>query len=150
MWAGGVRVVVLDGDNRVLLVKQRHEGKDIWMLPGGGIEAGENALEAAAREVKEETGLTVSVGNLLWHVEEVSQKKGQRFVNFFLAEVTGGTLELGEDPERIEEGQVLAELRFFSREETEGIENLYPAYLKDELWDVLADCAGGYNVFKKR
>ena len=37
----------------MLMVKQHHEDHDIWMVPGGGIEAGENAAEAAVREVKE-------------------------------------------------------------------------------------------------
>ena len=98
MWIGGVRVIVLDDENRMLMVCQHHEDRDIWMVPGGGIEEGESSLEAAVREVEEETGLDIEVQKLLWHVEEVSER-GQRFVNFFLGEMTGGTLELGEDPE---------------------------------------------------
>ena len=50
MWKGGVRVIVLDEENRMLLVRQRHGEKDIWMVPGGGIEEGESAVEAAVRE----------------------------------------------------------------------------------------------------
>ena len=88
MWIGGVRVIVLDDRDRMLLVKQRHEDNDIWMVPGGGIEDGENAADAAVREVKEETGLDIEIGTLIWHVEEVSQR-GQRFVNFFLGKVWG-------------------------------------------------------------
>ena len=38
MWIGGVRVVILDKENRILMVKQHHDEKDIWMVPGGGIE----------------------------------------------------------------------------------------------------------------
>ena len=59
----------------MLMVKQHHEDHDIWMVPGGGIEAGENAAEAAVREVKEETGLEIEAGPLVWHVEEVSVMK---------------------------------------------------------------------------
>ena len=72
MWKGGVRVILLDGNQRMLLVRQRHEGKDIWMVPGGGIEEGENAVEAGIREVREETGLDIGIDRLLWHVDEVS------------------------------------------------------------------------------
>ena len=68
MWFGGVRVIVKDEKGRVLLVCQRHEGRDIWMLPGGAIEEGENAVEAAKREVLEETGLSISVEELIWHI----------------------------------------------------------------------------------
>ena len=149
MWTGGVRVVILDEKKRVLMLKQRHEGRDIWMVPGGGIEAGEDSRQAAIREAKEETGLDIDITALLWHVEEVSER-GQRFVNFFLAEPKSGALELGTDPERKEGEQVLKEIRFMPREEIEGISALYPEYLKDELWHFLSQDTKGYNSFKIR
>ena len=68
MWIGGVRVIVMDDKNRMLMVCQHHEDRDIWMVPGGGIEEGESSLEAAVREVDEETGLDVQIEKLLWHV----------------------------------------------------------------------------------
>ena len=131
MWIGGVRVIVLDDENRMLMVCQHHEDRDIWMVPGGGIEEGESSLEAAVREVEEETGLDIEVQKLLWHVEEVSER-GQRFVNFFLGEMTGGTLELGEDPEFDAEHQVLREVKFLSKEEIQALEHVYPGYLRDD------------------
>ena len=67
MWIGGVRVIVMDDKNRMLMVCQHHEDRDIWMVPGGGIEEGESSLEAAVREVDEETGLDVKIEKLLWH-----------------------------------------------------------------------------------
>ena len=149
MWVGGVRAIILNAENKILLVKQHHEGKDIWMVPGGGIEDNESSKEAAVREVKEETGLDVEVEKLVWHVEEVS-KRGQRFVDFFLAKVVGGVLELGEDPEFDENGQVLREVKFMSREEIKGIKYLYPDYLRDEFWAIHETGYMGYNAFKIR
>ena len=61
MWIGGVRVIVMDDKNRMLMVCQHHEDRDIWMVPGGGIEEGESSLEAAVRDVDEETGLDVKI-----------------------------------------------------------------------------------------
>jgi ADP-ribose pyrophosphatase YjhB (NUDIX family) len=148
MWIGGVRVVIIDSAGKVLMVRQRHEDRDIWMLPGGAIEEGENSEQAAVREVKEETGLDVEVKRLLWHVEEVSEKRGQRFVNFFLAEVKGGKLRLGEDPEREKDEQVMEEIRYVNREEMGNIGDIYPAYLTDELWDILSDAR--HNFYKVR
>lgn len=87
MWVGGVRVIVFDDDDRLLMIRQHHEDRDIWMVPGGGIEEGETAVETAVREMKEETNLDVEVGRMVWHVEEVDPsrpERGQRFVNFFL------------------------------------------------------------------
>lgn len=150
MWIGGVRVVIPDDEGKILMVKQHHDGKDIWMVPGGGIEAGENSAEAAVREVLEETGLEVRVNRLLWHVEEVSEKRGQRFVNFFLAEKIGGKLGLGSDPEFDENHQVMREVQFLSKREILALENVYPEYVKTELWEALEPCHYRNEVFKLR
>ena len=138
MWTGGVRVAVTDRDGKVLLVKHyyKDEGREVWMLPGGAVEDGETSRDAAIREVLEETGLIISVGRLLWHVEEAGER-GQRFVNFFEAAVIGGRPELGEDPE-LGENQVLSEIAFVSEDEMRGIEYIYPEWLKWELWEGLA------------
>lgn len=149
MWVGGARAIVLDDKDRMLMVKQHHEDHDIWMVPGGGIKDGESAAEAAVREVKEETGLDIEVGSLVWHVEEVSER-GQRFVNFFMCRLVGGTLSLGEDPEFDGDSQVLRDVRFMSREELMKVQCLYPGYLRDEFWDIYERGEFGRNVFKIR
>ena len=151
MWTGGVRAIVLDNEQRMLLVRQHHDGKDIWMVPGGGIEDGESAAEAAIREVKEETNLDIGLDGLLWHVEEVSER-GQRFVNFFLGHLADPSqkLVLGFDPELTEEDQVLREVSFLNREEVAQLEVLYPEYLKDEFWQLLDSGKLQYNAFRMR
>jgi 8-oxo-dGTP diphosphatase len=50
---------VRDGAGRLLLVRRIDDGN--WELPGGHIEVGESAVEALAREVAEESGITVEV-----------------------------------------------------------------------------------------
>lgn len=150
MWTGGVRAIILDESRRILMIRQQHLERQVWTVPGGGIEPGENSMEAAIREVKEETGLDVSIGKLVWHVEQLVPGKEPRFVNLFLATVVGGTLSMGQDPERSDEGQVIREVRFMTRQELSGMDGLYPEYLKDELWDVLDQEMTGHNPFKIR
>lgn len=56
----GVRVVVTDPHGAVLLVRHR-AGPHAWVIPGGGIAAGEAAQVAASREIFEESGLHIPV-----------------------------------------------------------------------------------------
>ena len=133
MWTGGVRVILPDEDGKILMVHQCHPERDIWLAPGGGTEDGELSVEAAVREVREETGLEIHVERMLWHVEQIKDNGEQRFVDFFLGKVTGGTLGLGSDPEFSEEDQVMTELRYMTIEEMAGMDNVYPEFLADEL-----------------
>ncbi len=60
----GCRVIARDASGRVLLVRHSY-GSGRWMLPGGGLKRGEDALSAAAREFAEETGCTLEHPRLL-------------------------------------------------------------------------------------
>ncbi len=65
----GCRVVARDPAGRVLLVRHSY-GSGRWMLPGGGIGRGEDALIAAARELREETGCRLTGTRLVQLIEE--------------------------------------------------------------------------------
>ena len=56
--AGSAVILAVDEKKRILLVKQYRlpAGKSLWELPAGKIDAGETALQAAKRELREETG----------------------------------------------------------------------------------------------
>ncbi|SFL11359.1 ADP-ribose pyrophosphatase YjhB, NUDIX family [Paenibacillus sp. 1_12] len=59
----GAAAVIRDSEGRILLVKHSY-GKNNWELPGGKSEKNESAQETAKREVREETGLEVTVEQL--------------------------------------------------------------------------------------
>jgi 8-oxo-dGTP diphosphatase len=50
--------VILRREGRVLLVRQEKPGREYWLLPGGGVNAGESLVDALRRELAEEVGLS--------------------------------------------------------------------------------------------
>lgn len=71
---------------------------DRWALPKGLIDKGEDPVETALREVKEETGLEGELIDKLgdieyWYFSKEEQMKYHKFVHFYLIEYNGGSIE---------------------------------------------------------
>ncbi|GBC83934.1 CTP pyrophosphohydrolase [bacterium HR11] len=78
-----VVAALIQRDGRFLLI-QRQPGQrwaGYWEFPGGKIEAGEDLRAALAREIREELGLTVGVGDLFDYVSYVYE--GHHWLVFF-------------------------------------------------------------------
>ena len=108
------RAVILQ-DNRLLLVNAfpGHDS-DLWCAPGGGAELGQSLPDNLAREVHEETGLTIAVGAPCLINEFHNPDDGFHQVElFFRCTITAGTLaDSWQDPE-----DVVHSRRFFSQTE---------------------------------
>ena len=114
----GVGAIIIEGD-RVLLVKRAHppiQGQ--WSIPGGVLEVGEMVREAAIREAREETGITVEPGELLGVYDRIL-RDAERRVQYhyvlidFLCRPVGGELLAASDA---------AEVRWFVREQLPGLQ----------------------------
>ncbi len=67
----GIGIVVLRGDEVLLIRRGRPPAEGEWALPGGAQKLGETAGQAARRELAEETGLSVGPLHLAGHVDSI-------------------------------------------------------------------------------
>jgi 8-oxo-dGTP pyrophosphatase MutT (NUDIX family) len=137
------RVLLLDADDRLLLVR----GHDVdqperswWFTVGGGIDAGEDALAAAVREVREETGLELDPATLVGPVLtrtgifDFYAQRCRQEEEFFLARVESAldTDAIARDGWTEVELDVLDELRWWHLDDLAAeTREVFPAGLPD-------------------
>ena len=113
----GIGAIIIE-NARVVLVKRAHPPlRDEWSIPGGVLEVGELVREAAVREAREETGLTVEPGELLGVYDRVLHDVDRRvqyhyvLIDFLCRRVAGDLVAASD----------AAEVKWFAREELPGL-----------------------------
>ena len=98
----GVGAVVIDGDRALVVRRATEPLKGQWSIPGGMLELGEKLRDGLAREVLEETGLEVEVGEVLDVFDSIfPDAEGRTQYHYVLVDyrctVRGGTAKAGSD-----------------------------------------------------
>lgn len=98
----GVGIVIQEDDRYLLIKRAGKPDQGLWSVPGGLVEVGERAADAAAREVLEETGLVVEVGERLGVVVKIEHDEAGRvlyhfIIMFYIASPVGGALQAMDD-----------------------------------------------------
>lgn len=114
-------------------------GEYYWFTVGGGLDAGETAAEGGARELREETGLSVPPGELgppIWHEATLfpfNNRWYRQEQDYFVVRVDAWEVEVGGQDE--EERRSIDSHRWWTRAEVEAAmaddtaERIYPAEL---------------------
>ncbi len=115
-----VRVAALlkNSAGEILLVKQRKNKKDYWLLPGGGIEFGESAVDALVRELKEEINVEIENPIFLLLNENIDPKGQKHLIQL----IFGANIKKGMEPSISQKEENILELKYFSSSELENIE----------------------------
>lgn len=90
-------------DGRVVTVRHKAGDAVYHLLPGGGVDWGETLEDALVREVLEETGLEVTLGQLLFVNDTIDPRGTRHVVNLtFEANITGGAITESPADQRVE------------------------------------------------
>ncbi len=143
-----VRVVLTDAGGRILLfhaVTADVPPPGWWELPGGGIDEGESYLEAAVREIREETGLVLdpaAVGPPAWRRDSTWHSGGRRRLQHEVvvaATVPGHTPAISGDGRTASEREIYVATRWWEQAEVRASRaRFYPGRLPELLPGFLA------------
>lgn len=109
-----------DGDSLLLINHNLYPGQDFWAPPGGGLEPGQRAADALIREFMEETRLNIQVKEFRCVAEFINPPL-HALELFFDVEKTGGTPEIGYDPELPADKQLIRDIRFMPWAEIQAL-----------------------------
>ena len=93
----GIGAVVIHNDQVLLVKRAKAPKKGLWCIPGGKITYGETLQQAAEREIKEETGVTIKAGVPIYVFDLIIDTEYHYIIIDLIAEYISGTPKAGDD-----------------------------------------------------
>jgi 8-oxo-dGTP diphosphatase len=131
----GVGAIIIESSGKIFLAKRGPNAKNergLWEFPGGSVEYGEKLADALRREMLEEFGVNIEVGELLDVVDHILVSEGQHWVSpTFICRIIYGIPEIREPGKCSEIGwftpaSVPEDLTLITRENLAHFNGKYP------------------------
>mgnify|MGYP000066986195 CR=1 FL=1 len=137
-------ILVIDGRILVARLHSPIVDKPIWTPPGGGLTFGESLAQGVRREFFQETGVEVSVGQLV-HINEMIEPPFHAVEFYFEVHRESGEPALGHDPEHPADQQLLQDLQWIPIDKLPSLD-FFPQSLISKLqrWEQRSD----FNPYK--
>ncbi len=102
----GVGAIIVDGQGRLFFARRGPKAKNergLWEFPGGSVEFGERLAAALKREMREEYGVEIEVGELLDVADHILPDEGQHWVSpTYICRIVTGSPQI-QEPEKCSE-----------------------------------------------
>lgn len=139
IYAGRIRIrgcALVIENGKLLLVQQLVPTRKtpVWLPPGGEVQLGETAQDAAKRETFEETGIKIQPSRLV-ALHEFIEPPFHAIEFYFISEFIEGTLKIGTDPELGEGDQQIIQCEFVDIEKISKMP-VFPLFVReiDQEW----------------
>ncbi len=93
---------IIVNDGKVLLIRDPRDGRVVWELPGGRMNINEEPREALAREIMEELGVSVIVGEVVYMEQFLQGSEGKRaFLIAYQTKLIDPAVDFSLDPSEV-------------------------------------------------
>ncbi len=136
-----VGAIVVQGDQVLLVLRGQDPSRGKWSIPGGVLELGESVEQAARREVREECGLEIEVGDVVEVSDSIVRDEDGRIRYHYvlidvIARYLGGEVTVGSD---VEDARWVKDSELDALDLTQGLKDVLLRALRRRNLDFRSD-----------
>ncbi|HOX41032.1 MAG TPA: NUDIX domain-containing protein [bacterium] len=132
-------VGIIINDEKVLLIHRFCDGREYYVFPGGGVDENETVEDAVKRELKEELGIEITLGTLLFHHPNTAFGRTREEFYFLVTEFNGTPQWIGETVHEEQTETNRFKPVWVNVSKIKNLDNLYPEIAKQKLIKYLAN-----------